>query len=279
MDAQTKKCPMCAETIKAEAKICRFCHARFEVTARGYCLNDHAIVDMQDGKCARCGSEVTDQQIESKLLTETPPESQPTPPTEQTIPPHPSPEILKEQSGYQHGKSPCQVIVPYHDTYKTPLFCSVCGSATIGLTFHTETESSTWVVVGTIRRKVGFNLPICAECAEAVKEDRNASRIGCLVALLLAGLPAVLIFFGAINNFSYSIIVLIVSALLAYFGTRYFILKGTDNHRTRRKWFKSTKIVRVDSIIGLGITNIVFSFANEKFASIFCEQNGGEFVL
>jgi len=41
MDAQTKICLMCAETIQLVATTCEYCGARFEVISNGYCKNCH----------------------------------------------------------------------------------------------------------------------------------------------------------------------------------------------------------------------------------------------
>ena len=103
MDAtgDTKTCPACGQLIKSEAKICRFCRARFEVRERGYCLNDHAIVEAKDGKCVQCGDAAQDIHIESTLIkSPTTLQSTPTTKTEQSTK---QPVTKVRQSSAQHS--------------------------------------------------------------------------------------------------------------------------------------------------------------------------------
>ena len=68
-EVQTKRCPRCAEDIKAEAVVCRYCGAEFTIERRGYCVSCHRAVEPTAADaCPSCGGSLVDIQIESKLL-------------------------------------------------------------------------------------------------------------------------------------------------------------------------------------------------------------------
>ncbi len=65
---EDKTCRVCNNQIKAEAKICRFCRARYTISLRGYCMTDHDIVEVGEGNhCIQCTGEVEDLHVKSVL--------------------------------------------------------------------------------------------------------------------------------------------------------------------------------------------------------------------
>lgn len=68
--ATLKTCPACAEEIKGEALVCRFCGQEFSVRRVGYCSTCHRQVEVGDGdRCPTCHAEVVDVTIDSQPLT------------------------------------------------------------------------------------------------------------------------------------------------------------------------------------------------------------------
>ncbi len=64
---ESRICVHCGLVMGVESRFCPFCHAEYTVHLRGYCLNCHDVVDVDGGKCIRCGQDAADAHYESEL--------------------------------------------------------------------------------------------------------------------------------------------------------------------------------------------------------------------
>jgi hypothetical protein len=89
----TKICPACGATIRAAARLCRFCRAAFELHHFGYCAACHDVVRTDEaGACASCGAATVDAHVETLPLgTRSPPAPVAAAPAATTVATWPSP--------------------------------------------------------------------------------------------------------------------------------------------------------------------------------------------
>jgi hypothetical protein len=102
MAEDTKKCYLCAEQIALDAKACPYCGAQYEVVTKGYCPNDHEVVEADEkGMCPKCGGKLVDKQTDSRYVGEaekpivTPTQPSYTPPPQPSVQPVATPPTRK----------------------------------------------------------------------------------------------------------------------------------------------------------------------------------------
>lgn len=113
----TKICPSCGQQIKLEAKLCRYCRARFELMESGYCSNCHAVVQAgPDGKCPDCQRELIDRHVESQLVL--PPEGVAPSVAAAAKPGTEPPQVTAQLAG--SGKKPAAGVLTFWQLYFLP---------------------------------------------------------------------------------------------------------------------------------------------------------------
>lgn len=136
----TKTCPRCAEEIKLEARVCRYCHASFAVERHGYCSACHRVVVLaaDSDLCPSCGGQLVDVVVDSHLVA-------PGPSSRETVPSPTTGTALRPPSGWAQ-------VAPGDAT--TPGATGDAGAALAGPVRR--------AMVPTLRQFVGVNLASAA---------------------------------------------------------------------------------------------------------------------
>jgi hypothetical protein len=92
---KTRLCSQCGAPMRLASHSCRQCGASYYITIKGYCPVCQTMMDASaDGKCDRCGGELDNPQVDSKLITSIETTSEhPTPVKTTSIPTQAEPKI------------------------------------------------------------------------------------------------------------------------------------------------------------------------------------------
>ena len=106
---ENSSCPVCHKEIKADTRVCPHCHAKFDVSLKGFCPNCRKSVEIDpfDQHCPRCGEEVIDRRYEARLVAygDIKPETSPAKKTE-GIPSGPVEGLIPSQAGIDEVSPP-----------------------------------------------------------------------------------------------------------------------------------------------------------------------------
>jgi hypothetical protein len=106
---ENSSCPVCHKEIKADTRVCPHCHAKFDVSLKGFCPNCRKSVEIDpfDQHCPRCGEEVIDRRYEARLVAYGDIKPEPSPVKKpESIPSGPVEGLIPSQAGIQEVSSP-----------------------------------------------------------------------------------------------------------------------------------------------------------------------------
>jgi hypothetical protein len=198
MDARTQKCPLCAEAIPLDARICPYCNAQFDVKVLGYCSHCRAKVELDaNDHCSRCGGEIIDWHVNSKLVGES--ASAPVPSEQIPVAPAPVANVAYTPIPQTVETPRAPVRRPGCVTALAVLFILAAAGAGIGGVIGgvnlatTDVAGGVGLIVG-----VGIVAVLYGALASGLLQMKSWARI---VMMILMGLGMIFYIIGIISSF------------------------------------------------------------------------------